>query len=676
MSSRHPTSWDQYERGNSPGRGSVSSTGQHSVSFAEGQSLLGDHEGHEDHDNSTEWMGRLRRRSSVTNRLAAITEIGGVNSIRSFTRSWQRAAVFPEVIPQRPSFVFAPDQEPADPIHYGRTDVETGPRTSLLRSHLEANTAPENAILDTEDDAGPAGTLPHRSGGAEGKLFDNDLPGVTSPSGSARTNSVFEVPPHLSGQVPFVGSYSSYVTYGTVDSEISRPSMAEAGELWRQQQEAGVEVPNGEHPRIMVKEVEQDGKFVLAVAGQSTLPQTVVNSTNVLIGVGLLSLPIGMRYAGWLVGMVALFCCAAVTSWTARLLSKCMDLDPTLITFSDVAYISFGKNARVITSIVFTLELIAACVALIVLFADSLSLLFPGMLSVNGWKVICAVVLIPFQFAPLRILSYTSFLGILSVLSIAIIVILDGLIKPHGPGSLIEPAATYLFPENWLTLPLSFGLLMSPWGGHGVFPNIYRDMRHPHRYKEAVTITFSFTYLLDVTMAVVGLIMFGDGVRDEITSNILRTTGYPEVLNVSLVIFIAIIPLTKIPLNAQPIVTTMEVLAGLRQHVMADNSALLGRSSAFRGVMKIVIRIMTLLILLIIAILFPDFDSIMAFMGSALCFTICVTLPLAFYLKLFGHEIMAKERILAWFVMTTSFVLSVIGTVWAFLPKSLIGITT
>lgn len=119
--------------------------------------------------------------------------------------------------------------------------------------------------------------------------------------------------------------------------------------------------------------------------------------------------------------------------------------------------------------------------------------------------------------------------------------------------------------------------------------------------------------------------MFGDGVRDSVTNNLLRTTGYPAILNVLLVIFIAIIPLTKIPLNAQPIVCTMEVLAGLRQHTVADQEVLVGRSSTFRGLMKIAIRILTLVAFLIIAILFPAFDSIMAFMGSALCFTICIT---------------------------------------------------
>lgn len=50
-------------------------------------------------------------------------------------------------------------------------------------------------------------------------------------------------------------------------------------------------------------------------------------------------------------------------------------------------------------------------------------------------------------------------------------------------------------------------------------------------------------------MAVAGLLMFGEHVRDEITSNIFHTEGYPQSLSVCIVVFIAIIPLTKIPLK-------------------------------------------------------------------------------------------------------------------------------
>ncbi|KAI0550240.1 transmembrane amino acid transporter [Xylaria curta] len=664
MNTRQPATWAEYERGASPGDGSnsLSSTGNQSISF-ENDPLLGEHEARERDDGFPQ---RRRRRSSVTNTFAALTDIGGVNSIRSFGRSFQRAAAFPEIIPQRPSFVFAPGQEP---LQAG--DIEAAPAHGLLRQQLGA-TLSDSAITDTDQEDDSTLTPTDTRLSERKRLGSEDLHRVVSPSGSVRSNSIFSTPPLLSAP-PMFGSYGSVRSYGTVESEASHASMREAAELWRQQYESGANVPDGERPPIMVKEVEQDGKIVLAVSGQSTLPQTVVNSTNVLIGVGLLSLPMGLKYAGWIVGLIALVLCAAVTSWTARLLAKCMDLDSTIITFSDIAYISFGKKARVATAVLFTLELLAACVALIVLFADSLVSLFPGTLSLTEFKIVCTLVLIPLQFAPLALLSVTSFVGIFCCLGIGVIVILDGLVKQTTPGSLIEPAATYLFPANWLTLPLSFGLLMSPWGGHSVFPNIYRDMRHPHKYKRAVGYTFSFTLLVDASVAIVGLLMFGDGVRDEITANILETTGYPNVLNVLLVIFIAIIPLTKVPLNAQPIITTAEVVFGLRQQVVAEETPLVGLSSTSRGLLKALVRVVTLLVFLVIAILFPAFDSIMAFMGSALCFTICVTLPLAFYIKLFGREITTGERILCWSVMLLSFTISVVGTVWAFLPKQLIG---
>lgn len=198
-------------------------------------------------------------------------------------------------------------------------------------------------------------------------------------------------------------------------------------------------------------------------------------------------------------------------------------------------------------------------------------------------------------------------------------------------------------------------------------------MRHPHKYARAVKITFTFTYLLDVTMAIVGLLMFGDGVMDAVTSNIFLTEGYPRAMTYLLCAVIAIIPLTKVPLNARPIIATAEVLLGLHQQAIAEgSSAMVGRSAYFRGVLKIVIRVVTILVFLVISIVFPAFDSIMAFMGSALCFTICVTLPLCFYLKLFRREITGFERTSIYGLLTISITLSVIGTVFSFLPRPLL----
>lgn len=356
-------------------------------------------------------------RSSVRLHLNALAQVGGVNSIENFARSWTRAGAYHEVVPQRPSLLLTTDQEQGidDTIEYGRRDIEHGhlPRASLLGQHVEQPAIPEDAIDDESLAPGSDPTTPrpltHRE--SQSKRLGSDLPGVQgSVRGSIRgSSSIFAIPPHpLSG----VGSYDA-TSYGTVQSTLGKSSMVHAGHLWEQQQADQMLHGEGEREPILVKEVEQDGKIVLAVAGQSTLPQTIFNSTNVLIGVGLLSLPLGIRYAGWICGMTFLIFSALVTAYTARILAKCMDMDASLITFADLAYLSYGHKARIATSVLFMLELLAACVALIVLFADTLDLLIPGV-GVNQWKVACGILLIPLNFLPLRLLSFSSVVGIFS----------------------------------------------------------------------------------------------------------------------------------------------------------------------------------------------------------------------------------------------------------------------
>jgi solute carrier family 32 (vesicular inhibitory amino acid transporter) len=224
-----------------------------------------------------------------------------------------------------------------------------------------------------------------------------------------------------------------------------------------------------------------------------------------------------------------------------------------------------------------------------------------------------------------------------------------------------------------MTVPLAFGLLMSPWGGHSVFPNIYRDMRLPYKYRKAVNITYIFTYLIDVGMASAGILMFGDFVHDEITSNIFTTPGYPRAISVFIAICIAIVPLTKIPLNARPIISTLEVLLGLDNRSLAISSSLNGTSGLNRGIAKFVLRIATIIVFVLIAIVCPSFDRIMTLLGSVACFSICIILPLAFHLKLFAAELGGVERAMNWVLIVVSTVMAILSTVFACFPKEVLG---
>jgi solute carrier family 32 (vesicular inhibitory amino acid transporter) len=339
-------------------------------------------------------------------RMSALSHAGGVNSLENFARSWQRAAGFYEITPVRPSFRFAGETE-GEPS-YSKADVEQSPEASrsLLRQAFEdaGRRGSDNAIADDSVLAADSDSQATHEGPVEHRVDEMRRR-------YSRSASIFSIEPSLAS--PFGGSYGTM--YGSLKSRANESSMRHAARLFTEQQIKGVNELDKEREPLLVKQVEEDGVTYNVVVGQSTLPQTVFNSVNVLIGVGLLSLPLGFLYAGWVIGILFFLFSVSSTKYTAKLLAKCLDVDSSLITFADLAYVSFGHTARVGTSILFTLELIAANVALVILFGDSLDALIPGW-GITAWKVVCCVILIPLSFLPLRLLSFTSILGILSCL--------------------------------------------------------------------------------------------------------------------------------------------------------------------------------------------------------------------------------------------------------------------
>ncbi|CAN6661512.1 vacuolar amino acid transporter 1 [Trichomonascus vanleenenianus] len=450
-----------------------------------------------------------------------------------------------------------------------------------------------------------------------------------------------------------------------------RPSFAVPIEMGtRLLEEAEIPAHGTESEPVIVRKVEDaEGHIMTMIMGQSTSPQTIFNSVNVLMGVGMLSLPLGFKYAGWVIGTIALVLCGFATFVTAILLAKCQDIDPTLVTYADIAYAAFGKRGRLLVSIMFTIELLGSGVSLIVLFADSLNALYPEI-SIISYKLIAFALLTPLTILPLRILSITSVLGILCTIGLIGAIVFDGLYKTQSPGSLLDPMPTWLWPQNWFAVPLTIGIFMAPWGGHAVFPNIYRDMRHPQHYKQCLYTIYELTFTFDLACGVLGFLMFGRLTSDEINNNIVLTEGYPQSVVYLITLLVGIIPLAKTPLTARPIISTIDVLTGL-QRIPIFHSARANKHGATvtQRIAKFFIRIGILASFVGMATIFPDFDRIIAFAGSAFCITTCLMLPIAFYLKLYGHQLTKAERAILVGLFILFGILAVVGTVWALLPR-------
>ncbi|CAI2170480.1 2714_t:CDS:2 [Funneliformis geosporum] len=411
-------------------------------------------------------------------------------------------------------------------------------------------------------------------------------------------------------------------------------------------------------PISVVQDIRHDDSFV-----GSNFRQSIFNSCNILIGIGILALPLGFRYAGWIIGLSLFMFCLGVTNYTAKVLAKCLDYDEGLYTYADMGATAFGQRARLAISILFSLELIASATALVILVGDSLHAIFPDT-SIILLKVIAWMIMTPLTFIAIRCLSYFSLLGIFSAFSLVTVIVIDGFTKHEKPGSLIDPMKTELWPVAWASLPMSFGLIMAGFTGHAVFPTVYKDMRNPRQYPRMVNITYTTTTVVYLLLAVCGYLMFGNNTMQEITQNIMSTEGYWRPLNHFVIWLVAINPIAKYALTLNPINLTLELSYNLNPDIEEWCNSGRGRRTA----LKILSRILVSSLVVFIAIHFPGFDRVMGVLGSFFSYTISAIFPCVCHLKLFGEKLSQKEYALNVSIIIICSILSAFGTVWAFLP--------
>lgn len=402
----------------------------------------------------------------------------------------------------------------------------------------------------------------------------------------------------------------------------------------------------------LAKTVPEAPEASEAVPTKSTPLQTIFNSINVLIGLGILSVPLGFHMAGWIPGMVCLLLAACSTQYTAVLLGRILHRVESVRTYQDIAVYVYGRSVGYFILLTFSLDLYGAGVSMIILFADSFSALIPS-LSPTMLKLLLCTTLLFLNLMPLRFLSFLSLSGIVCTTMTFVLIVCSGLWKASQPGSLLHPMPTNLFPTSFLDFCFSLGLFLAPWGGHATFPEIFSDQQNESKFPRCMSITFSFCYVINALTGIVGFLMFGYSIDSEVTRNILLTAGYPASIKNAIVIMMGVLPLSKLPLVCRPIVTT------------ADKFVASPSRSKCSLPRKFLNRIIVSAVYLASALVITSFGKVMSLLGSAICFTVCITLPVLFYLNVFKNEITATHRTILYLILVVSVTCTIFGSVSA-----------
>jgi vesicular inhibitory amino acid transporter len=230
-----------------------------------------------------------------------------------------------------------------------------------------------------------------------------------------------------------------------------------------------------------------------AVVDDVYIPQ-VFNTTNMLMGVGILSLPFALRVAGWL-GLVGLLGLSAVTNYTGRLLGRCMSRTHARA-YPDIAYIAFGPRWKAVVGVVLYTELFMMTALFLVLMGTNLAHVFPR-LSAKWCMAIAFLLLLPvLNLSDLRVLSYFSAVGTASTLVLVLVII------AYAGGQLSEAVHDRAMPADTVfiatdTFGFAFGLFACAYSGHAVFPSVYEAM-------QVLQLCVSFTHTLTCIRPVPG----------------------------------------------------------------------------------------------------------------------------------------------------------------------------
>ncbi|KAJ3309987.1 hypothetical protein HDV04_005489 [Boothiomyces sp. JEL0838] len=358
------------------------------------------------------------------------------------------------------------------------------------------------------------------------------------------------------------------------------------------------------------------------IGPKSTFTQTTVNSLNLLMGMGLLSLPFAFYKLGWVLGLSLLVFFCVLACYTAYLIGKCMGFETgvgKLSSFYDIAYMAYGAPGKYFMVVLFSLELLAAAVAMLILFADSLISLVPVLTPFKPQIMIGSILLLtPLTWQKsMSKISWVSFVGVLSLIVLTVAILWDGITSPVGPGSIFDPQQTNMWPEDINQVGLGIGLLFVGLDGHAVFPSLYLDMIEKKRFGKSVSITYTIVAMFYSLIGACGYLMFGNEIQPEVSQNLPLVPSFNVLLNQSALSFIAINPLTKYALIVHPVNSTIEGLF----NIYSDTLTILSRT------------FLSFLVLLI-AIIFPSFYKVMGFIGAALSFMTVVIMPTACYIRL------------------------------------------
>ncbi|KAB8082110.1 hypothetical protein EE612_003876 [Oryza sativa] len=357
--------------------------------------------------------------------------------------------------------------------------------------------------------------------------------------------------------------------------------------------------------------------------------RSCLNLSNVISGIGMLSVPYALSQGGWL--SLALFAMVgAICFYTGKLIYRCMRADRCVRSYPDIGYLAFGRYGRTAIGLIMYVELYLVAISFLILEGDNLDKLLPGtVVKILGYQLhgkqlfmlVAAAVILPTTWLKnLSMLAYVSAVGLVSSVALTVSLVWAGAADKgfHIAGSSIL---------NLSGLPTALSLYFVCFAGHGVFPTVYSSMRARKDFPKVLLISSVLCSLNYAVTAVLGYKIYGEDVQAQVTLNLPTGKLYTRIA----ILTTLITPLAKYALVIQPVTTAIEEKLSVTTAAAAAVAADVETNRLTRVLTSTAVVFSTV----VLACTVPFFGYLMSFIGSSLNVTVAVLFPCLSYLKIY-----------------------------------------
>ena len=266
--------------------------------------------------------------------------------------------------------------------------------------------------------------------------------------------------------------------------------------------------------------------------GTDSSKTTGVQIANTIMGAGILSIPIIMRYLGIIIGSLFLIFLALSTIYSVYILIRCHQITGKY-GFSMLGKITMGNFGNILVKIIIIINNIGLCIAYFRIFGEVVQTIIQAWVSpdsfwATNWHnyffiLLCGIIMIFFIFKKnISSLKKVAYLGVCAVLlfSLSLVVLLIYKSSKNYLGT--ETIWDYLFPnctfsEAFHAIPTVFLAFLFQFN---VFP-IYLSLKHRkiETMMKATKIGVGFSLIIFLIVGIIGFFIYGQSMEETILNS-------------------------------------------------------------------------------------------------------------------------------------------------------------